>query len=141
MIKIVIPRADIERYKHSTYTAMPVMQSLKAKGAPVSGALFPVTISGCITIANDPFDDLAVIWHDCDGESTPEAGVVCTEIVVSRHDINRWNSSLCVGDHVMRALRKKGVPVHGVQFPTSVERGYITIEQDAFDDLVVAWRQ
>lgn len=139
MIEIIIPRADIERYKHSTYTAMPVMQALKEKSAPVSGALFPVAIEhGAMSIGNDVFDDLTVIWHEDTPLSWQRPAV---EIVVSRHDIMRWNSSLCVGDYVMQALRKKSVPVQGAQFPTSVDRGYLTIEQDAFDDLVVAWRQ
>jgi hypothetical protein len=64
-ISITIPRADIDRWNHDIHVANTVMEQLKAKGAPVKGALFPVSVErGTLTFEDDAFGDLCVTWRD-----------------------------------------------------------------------------
>ena len=64
---------------------------------------------------------------------------MAVSVTVARSDIEKWQNCVHVGAFVSKRLREAGVPISDGCFPTSVERGHLTIEEDAFGDLVVTW--
>ena len=63
------------------------------------------------------------------------------EVTVKRELINQWGNVIHTANYVMRQLQAQGAPVGGGLFPVSVERGVVSISENAAGDLVVSWSE
>lgn len=63
-VEVTLDRALIEKWGNDIHVSNYIMRELKAKGVPVTGALFPTGLQGGrLVIEFGMFDELVVRWE------------------------------------------------------------------------------
>lgn len=73
-----------------------------------------------------------VEWTACGGT---------IEVRVPQRKLAQLNHAVHIGNYLLQQLRAVGVPVTGVLYPLSVERGTLSVKTGdlATDDLIYTW--